>query len=127
MRESGKQEQVGHIERVPAVRKHAGIDQRVGPHLTVLSAARDVDQADDQHAQRLPEERHADADGVHEMIGGHRTAGEAGTGAEGDRQQNDREERVANAKDEMTDARGRSLPRQSGFAASAGAHLDGFT
>ena len=32
----------------------AAFDQRVRPHLAVLSSARDVHQSNDQHAQRLP-------------------------------------------------------------------------
>ena len=110
-----EEQQVRHIERVPAVREHAAIDQRIRPDLPVLSAARDVDETDDQYPKRLAGQGDERSRDVRPVIERHVAAGDARSRAERDRQQHDREQHVADAKDDLPDAS--RVLRRRGFAA----------
>ena len=96
------QKQVREIEWVPAVSEHAAVDERVGPDLTILPAARDVDETDDEHTKRLPAHRHQHAGRVHEVIEAHVATGDSRACAERDREEDDREQGVPGAKDQVS-------------------------
>ena len=89
-RETQNDEQVPDVKRIAAVREHASVDERVGPHLAVLTSSCDVDETDDEHPQRLTGERDEQPDRVRHVIDAHVATHDPRPCAEPDQQQHQR-------------------------------------
>ena len=98
-------------EAVAAVREHASVDERVGPHLAVLASSCDVDETDDERPQRLTRERDEQPDRVRHVIDAHVATHDTRPCAEPDQQQHQRKEQIPGLEEKMPG------PRQRGRAA----------